>query len=251
MPGWRWKEVLSSPLTGRYRPAKRISVGTKWQNRKEWVASPYRRRPFADEKAFDLILRLSKCWWIDGYFSPFGILNCVQSYRSFFPAFNFLPCPFHHVRRDRSSPTMLFLLPFLLGRAFDTLAIRLLHHSPRWPRSFSGYFLYISSLFCVFLFFPSFFLSVFFLALFGSCDCCVLVLRHPPFTFFFTFYFFFPSENSEERIRPYAVTFSVYYYASTWKFNDRGRWNPSAFQYYGHSSTVSTEKETLHSGLAL
>lgn len=203
MPGWRWKEVLSSHLTGRYRPAKRISVGTKWQNRKEWVASPYRRRPFADEKAFDLILRLSKCWWIDGYFSPFGILNCVQSYRSFFPAFNFLPCPFHHVRRDRSSPTMLFLLPFLLGRAFDTLAIRLLHHSPRWPRSFSGYFLYISSLFCVFLFFflLSFCLCSFSLSL-AAATAAFSFYDIPPLLFFLLFTFSFHRKIRKKESAP-------------------------------------------------
>ena len=125
----------------------------------------------------------------------------MQSYRSFFPAFNFLPCPFHHVRRDRSSPTMLFLLPFLLGRAFDTLAIRLLHHSPRWPRSFSGYFLYISSLFCVFLFFFSFFLFV-----------CVLYrslwqlrLLRSRFTtsplYFFFFYFLLFTFSFHRKIR--------------------------------------------------
>ena len=115
----------------------------------------------------------------------------MQSYRSFFPAFNFLPCPFHHVRRDRSSPTMLFLLPFLLGRAFDTLAIRLLHHSPRWPRSFSGYFLYISSLFCVFLFF--FFLLSFCLCSFSlslaAATAAFSFYDIPPLLFFFTFYF--------------------------------------------------------------
>jgi hypothetical protein len=109
------------------------------------------------------------------------------------------PCP----TWPYSSPAMLFFCfppPHPFVHVAGRPCLRHISHSVTSsfpPQFFSGYFLYM---------FPPFFsfslsLALFFLALFGSCHCCVLVLRHPPppFTFFL---FYFPSEKIRKRMNP-------------------------------------------------
>lgn len=142
-------------------------------------------------------------------FSPFGILECVCTQLSIFP-FLCLPislCTFHHVRRDRIvAQRCYFFVPpppirsymQLGGRAFDTLAIRLLHHS---PRSFSLVIFYI----CFLPFFSfSFSLSLSSSVLSRSLWQLPLLRSRfttspPPFTFFL---FYFPSEKIRKRMNP-------------------------------------------------